>query len=114
MCRLEYHSDEDYKTSYRILLFLCWLIAFTSFNLPGRMAQADMASLDWVALLKIGTRIIIFTILIVLLFDIRHANRLTTVFSPLIPFGLFGLWTVFSATWSPLKAVSLGHGGNCL
>jgi O-antigen ligase len=111
MDRIGNRPNEDSKICFRFLIFLCWILALTSFNLPNRIAPPDIGNLDWVAFFKIGMRIFAFSVLLLLFFKISYEKRFKSAFIRLLPFGLFGLWCLISTIWSPLKVVSLGHGG---
>jgi hypothetical protein len=93
------------------VVVVCWLLMFASFSLPGRISPRSMAALDWIAIMKVSTRLIAMALLGINLLRIHSTARARRVMWRLLPFGIFASWAMFSAVWSPMKAVSIGHAG---
>jgi O-antigen ligase len=103
------------KAASWALAFAIWMLSLAAYS-PGQREAAPLTfgSLDWVALMKVATRFVATGLLVLVLFRAPETDTKRRVFYRLIPFGLFALWCIVSALWSPLPAASLGHGGETL
>jgi len=105
----QYSLDRSKKAGRLLILFLLWLLSFISFSPPGREIPLSIASLDWVAVLKLSSRIIAFCVLCALFVKYRSTDEKRYIFIQLRPFIILALWLVISITWSPFKDITLGH-----
>jgi O-antigen ligase len=97
------------STPFRLLLCACLALSITGFTFPGRDPATDIGGVDSLAIAKIGLRGIAFLVLALLAFRLNFHRRATAVLGRLLPMGLFGLWTMTTVLWSPLKAMSFAH-----
>ena len=91
------------------ILSCMWLLMLVTFSVPGREGPLSIATLDWIALLKVGTRILVSVALSTVVVRRWHAPNRPGVLRLLWPFFAFAVWAVASTLWSPLPAVTLGQ-----
>ena len=92
-----------------IFLCACVALALTGFTAPGRSGASDVGGIDAIALVKIALRGTSFLFLLLLALALNFHHRTTAVLRRLLPMVMFALWTVATAIWSPLRAMSIGH-----
>jgi len=99
------------RTGGALTIFLCACIALalTGFTAPGRSGATDMGGIDAIALVKIALRATSFAILVLLALSLNFHRRAATALRSFLPMALFALWTLATAIWSPLRAMSIGH-----
>jgi len=102
-------SRADRSPSLYWPLACAWLLGLLCFQLPGRDAPETVGSVDAIALMKIGVRLLAIIVLGITLVRAWHLPRRQVVVVCLAPYALFVAWAIVSAAWSPLKAVSLGQ-----
>jgi O-antigen ligase len=93
-----------------VLLAIAWVLILCTVNLSDRLNSA--VSLDFTAQLKVGTRLVSFGILAVMLLWQSTSARAMAVSKCLLPLGLFVAWGALSILWSPLRNVSTGQIGS--
>jgi O-antigen ligase len=92
-----------------IIIFIIWMLSLLCISSPGRVAPTDVSALDPIAFLKLASRLFSTGALVLILLR-HHSDPL--IYPMLLrtgPLTVFVLWTIVSALWSPMKAVSLGH-----
>lgn len=99
---------------FRILLFVCWMLSLACLSSPGRGSPLNVVSLDWIGIAKVITRIAAMALLGFVLYQVQQDRGRQHVLQRLLPWIAFGLWTIASSFWSPLRAVSFGHGSEML
>ncbi|MBC8871106.1 MAG: O-antigen ligase family protein [Planctomycetes bacterium] len=104
----------DSKPMPRVLFVCLWLLTIICFSAPGRIGPDSAGSLDVIALVKLGTRVGIFLVLLWMLYRYWRLPERGTVIACLAPLALFAGWAVLSTLWSPLKAVSLGQASSLI
>jgi len=92
-----------------LVLMLVWILIFSAYSPPERLFSVEAGQLDWIAMVKLVTRIFACLVLGITLLRMPPSQMKRKIFWCLLPFGLFAGWAVVSTSWSPLKAVSLGH-----
>jgi O-antigen ligase len=92
-----------------LVLACVWVLLLVTFSLPGREGPNSLASLDFVALLKVGTRAGAIGVLFLSLARWWGHPRLRAAARLLWPLGAFAAWGMLSTSWSPLRAVSFGQ-----
>ncbi len=86
-----------------------WMLLSATFTLPGRTGPESLASLDALALFKVGVRGLVFGALVLAIMRLRtNASRPATS-QDFRPFGIFVVWSLASCLWSPLTAFSAGQ-----
>jgi O-antigen ligase len=98
----------------RVLLFVCWVLSLACLNPPGRGLNLDVNVLDPTALAKVVVRSGSLLTLTLLVLRLQARTKGAQVLSRLFPLALAALWAMASTIWSPLKAVSFGHGSELL
>lgn len=93
---------------------VCLLFMFSCLNMPGRLGPRSLAALDWIAIMKVSVRLIAIALLGINLLRIHSTIRARRVMWRLLPLAMFASWSVVSVVWSPMKAVTIGHGGELL
>lgn len=96
--------------AFRILIAVCWVLSLTCWSVPGRGGPLSIGAIDWIALMKLGARFFSIALIGWVLLRLHAAPGVRQVISRLTPFAIFALWTLASVYWSPLKAVTAGHG----
>jgi uncharacterized membrane protein YhaH (DUF805 family) len=86
-----------------------WLLMLVTFSVPGREGPLSIATLDWIALLTVGTRAVVFVALSTVVVRRWHAPNRPGILRLLWPLFAFAVWAVASTLWSPLPAVTLGQ-----
>ena len=104
-------QDRGAVGALRVVVFLVWLLGLASYSPPGREAALALGQLDWIAVVKVVTRLIALILLGVAFVTLPNKALKRRTLLCLLPFGLYALWAIISTLWSPLKAVSLGHAG---
>jgi O-antigen ligase len=88
-----------------------WMLGMLCIQLLGREGPETVDALDLVALVKLAARGLAIVVLLVTLARAWHLPRRPIVMAALAPYGLFVLWAIASAAWSPLPAVTIGQAG---
>lgn len=91
------------------ILACMWLLMLVTFSVPGREGASSLASLDWIALLKVATRALVAVTLIGLVLIHRRPAQRRLVRRLLWPLATFVAWATLSTLWSPLPALTLGQ-----
>lgn len=86
-----------------------WFLGLLCFSLPGREGPDNFESVDFVALLKVGLRLLSIAALGGLVLRVWNHPKRVAVFTCMSPLWAFFFWSVLSAAWSPMKAVSIGQ-----
>lgn len=92
-----------------VVLASMWVLILVTFSVPGREGPTGVADVDWIALLKIGSRAVVFVALAGVVARRWHLPKRRDVVRTLLPFFVFLVWAAASVLWSPLKAMSLGQ-----
>lgn len=98
----------------RVPLACCWLLMLVTFSMPGREAARNAGGLDVIALAKLGVRGLVVLALVRELARCWDSPRRPAVVWCFAPFTAFLGWSLATAAWSPMKAVSLGQWGSLL
>ena len=87
-----------------------------TFSIPtlARIAPRSLGSLDAVGLLKLSIRAFVMLSLIYMCYRLWYHPKRKQVVGMLLPFGLFIGYSLFSTSWSALKAVTFGQAASLL
>lgn len=114
----EYEPSEDgntdFQRSFKVLIFVCWVLSLTSITPPGRSTVVTLTELDWISVAKIVGRILSFCVLAIIVFKAWYSHQQQLVFRRLSPFFVFALWALISTIWSPLRNVTFGRGSELI
>ena len=91
------------------ILTCMWLLMLVTFSAPGREGASSIATLDWIALLKVGSRALIAIALTTMVLRRWRTPKRRAVMRLLWPFFAFVAWAIASTLWSPLPAVTFGQ-----
>ena len=92
-----------------IPLGCAWLLMLVTFTMPDRQEPQTFASLDLIALAKVGARLVTVVVLAPLIFGRWTSARRSVVARGLFPLALFACWALVSVSWSALQTVSIGQ-----
>jgi hypothetical protein len=102
------HSENQFeRSSYWILVFCIWALAFGSYRPSERLMPHDISTVDWIAFVKIVTRVLAFILLGIILIRARPTHNFKKIIYRLLPLALFASWAMSSTLWAPLKALTL-------
>jgi len=105
-----FNSVGAVSRGFLTVLFICWLLSLVSYSPSGRETPLNLGEMDWIAISKLSIRIMAILLLGVVILRMPRVGHKRFVIWRLMPFVIFSFWTMISSLWSPLKAVSLGHG----
>jgi O-antigen ligase len=91
------------------------VLMINAFDIPGRETAKDAASLDPLGLVKLATRFGSLLLLGCLVAARSEDTRRGAVLARLVPYGVFVLWALASASWSALPQFAVGQAiGQCV
>ena len=91
------------------ILTCMWVLMLVTFSAPGREGASSIATLDWIALLKVASRALIAVALTMVILRRWQTPARRAVTRALWPLSAFVAWAIASTLWSPLPAVTFGQ-----
>jgi O-antigen ligase len=85
------------------------VLMVNAFDMPGRATAQNAASLDPLGLVKLATRLGSLLLLGWLVLSRSEDARRRTVLARLVPYAVFVLWALASASWSALPQFAVGQ-----
>jgi len=92
----------------RSFIVVCWLLSEVCLNSPGHPAF-NFGSIDMLAVSKGVARALALAVFCWIVLRTHTQARVMSVLVRCTPLMLFGLWTLATCIWSPIKSISLGH-----
>jgi O-antigen ligase len=104
------HLESVVRQSWWVVIPCVWAVMMVTFSAPGRLESGgSVGTLDWIAMTKIVTRSVCMLALLWTLYRLWGHPKRERVALCMLPLGLYVLYAMLSALWSPLPKVSLGQ-----
>ena len=97
------------RTPYLLpVVAICWFLSEVCLSNPGHPAL-NLGNIDMLAVAKGASRITALTIFGHMILRTHTQPRVTAILLRCTPLIVFGLWTLATCLWSPIKTISIGH-----
>jgi len=83
------HSTSSENKILGLVLMLVWILIFSAYSPPERLFSVEAGQLDWIAMVKLVTRIFACLVLGITLLRMPPSQMKRKIFWCLLPFGLF-------------------------
>src|ERR1039457_1452144 len=97
------------RTPYLLpVVAICWFLSEVCLTNPGHPAL-NLGNIDMLAVAKGASRITALMIFGHMILRTHTQPRVTAILLRCTPLIVFGLWTLATCLWSPIKTISIGH-----
>jgi O-antigen ligase len=87
---------------------ICWLLGEVCITSPAHSALS-LGGIDLIVAAKGAARVLAFLVFSHMILRTHMQQRATAVLLRCTPLIVFGLWTLATCLWSPIKTISIGH-----
>jgi O-antigen ligase len=97
------------RTTYLLpVVAICWFLSEVCLTNPGHPAL-NLGNIDMLAVAKGAARIAGLMFFSHMILRTHTQPRVTVILLRCTPLIVFGLWTLATCLWSPIKTISIGH-----
>jgi len=92
----------------RAFIIVCWFLSEVCLSNPGH-PTFNIGNIDMLAVAKGVSRAVALAVFFWIVLRTHTQARVMSVLVRCTPLMMFGLWTLATCIWSPIKSISLGH-----
>src|SRR5260370_15174341 len=97
------------RTPYLLpVIAICWLLSEVCITSPDH-SPLSLGGIDLIVAAKGAARVLAFLVFSYMILRTHMQRRATAVLLRCTPLIVFGLWTLATCMWSPIKTISIGH-----
>ena len=100
---------QERRTQFLLpVIFTCWFLSEACLQSPGH-PSLNIGPVDTIAVAKGLSRLCALLVFVHMILQKHADRRVCTILLRCTPLLVFGLWTLATCLWSPIKAISFGH-----